>query len=101
MDTNFTAKVNLDLLQKDMDMSQRQIAELVELNEKALYKWSYDKDRGGTRPTYDAIKVLLENGASINAIFGIEDKVKLNVVHDDSLNIVLDGLKKIIDAMQG
>lgn len=72
MENEFLQKVNLELLKKDMRMTQQQIAELVDLSEKGLYKWTYDKSNGGTRPTYDVVKILLEHGASLKALFGID-----------------------------
>lgn len=56
-------------------MSLEQIAELVDINPKAIYKWAYSKNNGGARPTYNAITLLKERGASDKALFGLENAV--------------------------
>lgn len=73
MENVYLQKVNLDLLQQDMKMSLSEIAELVEINPKAIYKWTYSKESGGSRPTYNAIRLLKEHGASDEALFGLGD----------------------------
>lgn len=72
MENDYLQKINLDLLQRDMGMSLEQIAELVDINPKAIYKWAYSKNNGGARPTYNAITLLKERGASDKALFGLE-----------------------------
>lgn len=74
MEKDYLQKINLSLLQKDMQMPLPQIAELVDISPKAIYKWQYSRDDGGSRPTYDAIKIMKDNGASDMALFGIEPK---------------------------
>lgn len=49
MENDYLQKINLDLLQRDMGMSLEQIAELVDINPKAIYKWAYSKNNGGAR----------------------------------------------------
>ena len=82
MENDFLQKVNLALLQKDTKMSLAQIAELVEINPKAVYKWAYAKDDGGSRPTYNAIRLLKEKGASDKALFGLETAGDTTDVND-------------------
>lgn len=72
MENDYLQKINLDLLQRDLGMTLEQIAELVDINPKAIYKWSYSKNNGGARPTYNAITILKERGASDKALFGLE-----------------------------
>lgn len=82
MENDFLQKVDLTLLQKDTKMSLAQIAELVEINPKAVYKWAYAKDDGGSRPTYNAIRLLKEKGASDKALFGLDTVVDSPGVDD-------------------
>lgn len=86
MENDFLQKVNLNRLQEDTNMSLNQIAELVDISPKAVYKWSYAKADGGSRPTYNAIRLLKERGASDEALFGLEGVSPKPEISDDEFS---------------
>lgn len=104
MDKESLHKVNLDALQKELGMSVEDIGRFVQLkNPKGAYKWSKDSDGYGTRPSYDAVGMLLENGATVETLFGIEYTNKVIEAYKKELESKLDpdfyeGLQKSIDA---
>lgn len=75
MDKDFLHKIDLDTLQKEMNKSLDEIGALVKMkNPKGVYKWSKSQDDYGTRPSYNAIVRLLQGGASVETLFGVEYK---------------------------
>lgn len=68
---NFLQKVNLTLLQKELNMTLQQISEFTGVSLQTIYKWAWDKERGGSRPVYDTCKLLLDKGASLESMFGV------------------------------
>lgn len=43
---------------------------------KNLGKWSQDKEKGGSRPNFNAIVRLLQKGACTETLFGVESRPK-------------------------
>ena len=75
MDKDFLHKIDLDALQKEMNKSLDEIGALVKMkNPKGVYKWSKSQDDYGPRPSYNAIVRLLQGGASVETLFGVEYK---------------------------
>lgn len=73
MDNEFLHKINLDALKKETNLSPDEIASLSGITDsKNLGKWSQDKERGGSRPNYNALVKLLEKGATTKTLFGVE-----------------------------
>lgn len=80
IDNNFLSKVNLDALQQDLNMDMTAISNKIGVSTQTMYKWNRDKKKGGCRPTYDSIRTLIECGASIETLFGIEYKAGIKIV---------------------
>lgn len=97
MENDYLQKINLDLLQRDLGMTLEQIAELVDINPKAIYKWSYSKNNGGAIPTYNAITILKERGASDKALFGLE-RIKRTEPDDEEFS---ERVKSVLRSMLG
>lgn len=73
VDNDFLHKINLELLKKETGLSIEGIGELSQMkNPKGVYNWSKDKANNGTRPSYNAIVRLLENGATVETLFGVD-----------------------------
>ena len=45
-------------------------------NPKGVYKWAKSQDENGSRPSYNALIKLLEEGASVETLFGVEYRKK-------------------------
>lgn len=75
MDNDFLHKVDLETLKKEVGLSIEEIGNLAQLkNPKGVYNWSKDKANNGTRPPYNAVIRLLEKGATVETLFGVEYK---------------------------
>ena len=73
MDNEFLHKISLELLKKETNLTSDEIASLSGITDaKNLGKWSQDKERGGSRPNYNALVKLLEKGATTKTLFGVE-----------------------------
>ena len=71
MENKFLHKVNLDSLQKETGMDLKELASLAGIGPKVIYKWQYiHKD--SSRPDYNAVVRLLEKGATVETLFGVE-----------------------------
>ena len=68
-------KVNIKAVMSETGLTFEQLAELAEMrNSKAIYKWAYDREKNGIRPTYETLAKLLEAGASVESLFGVNYK---------------------------
>jgi len=72
MDNEFLQSVNLELLQQELGRDIQGVSTLLNVSAQTIYKWNREKFRGGCRPTYDTIYAMLNNGASLNSLFGID-----------------------------
>lgn len=73
LDNKFLQKVNLEALQKETGMSLVELAELAKIGPKVIYKWRY-MHKDSSRPDYNAIVRLLEKGATVETLFGVDYK---------------------------
>lgn len=77
MDNDFLHKIDLETLKKEVGLSIEEIGNLAQLkNPKGVYNWSKDKANNGTRPPYNAVIRLLEKGATVETLFGVEYRVR-------------------------
>lgn len=77
MVNDFLHKINLDALKKETNMSLAEIAELAGIRDpKNLGKWMQEKNKGGSRPNYNAVVKLFEKGATVETLFGVDYKGK-------------------------
>ena len=75
LDNKFLQKVNLEALQKETGMTLAELAELAKIGPKVIYKWRY-MHKDSSRPDYNAIVRLLEKGATVETLFGVDYKPK-------------------------
>ena len=73
VENKFLQKVNLDLLQKETGMDLKELASLAGIGPKVIYKWQY-MHKDSSRPDYNAVVRLLEKGATVETLFGVEYK---------------------------
>ena len=72
MDNDFLHKINLDTLSKETRLSEEEIAKLAGISDpKNLGKWGQGKPNG-SRPNYNAFVRLLQKGATVETLFGVE-----------------------------
>lgn len=65
-------KIDLKALQKELGMSAEGIGRFLQMkNPKGIYNWSKEKSPG-TRPSYNAIVRLLQKGATVETLFGVD-----------------------------
>ena len=73
MYNDFLHKIDLETLKKEVGLSIEEIGNLAQLkNPKGVYNWSKDKANNGTRPPYNAVIRLLQKGATVETLFGVE-----------------------------
>ena len=70
MENKFLHKINLETLKKETGMTLEEIADLVGIGSKVVYKWQY-MHKDSSRPDFNAIVRLLEKGASTETLFGV------------------------------
>lgn len=73
-ENKFLQKVNLDSLQKETGMDLKELASLAGIGPKVIYKWAY-MHKDSSRPDYNAVVRLLQKGATMKTLFGVEPKV--------------------------
>lgn len=70
LDNKFLHKINLETLKKETGMGLDEIAQLVGVGPKVVYKWQYNH-KDGSSPDFNAVIKLLEKGASTETLFGV------------------------------
>ena len=70
----FLTKVNLENLKKELGMSTAEdIGVFVQLaNPKNVYNWDKDQENHGTRPSWNAIVRMMQNGATVETLLGVQ-----------------------------
>lgn len=71
MADKFLHDIDVNSLKNELKMDVSDIAKLAEISENGIYKWSWDKFKNGTRPSYNAIVRLLQKGATVETLFGV------------------------------
>ena len=80
MEKDFLHKIDLKALERETNLSLEEIARMSGISDaKNLGKWSQDKDKGGSRPNFNALVRLLESGACTETLFGVEYRPRRNV----------------------
>lgn len=92
--------VDLKRLSEDTGLDYNAICNLVGIkNVNNLYKWQNMSMNKGGRPKYNAIVKLIEAGASVEALFGVEYAPGKNTgavkTEDDLLNVVKKALSDL------
>ena len=105
----FLHSVNMDQLVKELNLdSVEAVGAFVGLkNPKGAYYWAKDKVGCGTRPSYNAIIKMLNNGATVETLFGVEyKKMHQEFVVPPSTQEIFDfpefqiGMKKAIEKLK-
>lgn len=71
MADEFLHGIDINVLKSELNMDVPEIAKLVGISENGVYKWSWTKEKQGTRPSFNALVKLLKKGASVEALFGV------------------------------
>ena len=76
---DFLHKIDVNALRTELNKDVADIAKLADITENGVFKWSWEKSKNGTRPSYNAIIKLLRAGASVETLFGVDyNSVKKN-----------------------
>ncbi len=72
MENDFLHKISIEKLSKDTGLPVEEIAKLAGIAEaRNLGKWAQEKPNG-SRPNYNAIVRLLQKGATVETLFGVD-----------------------------
>ena len=71
LENKFLHTVDLEALRKETGLSLEELAEIAEIGPKVIYKWRYTH-KDSSRPSYNAIVRLLEHGATVETLFGVD-----------------------------
>ena len=93
MENEFLQKIDLDRLQKETGLSLQGIADLAEVSAQTIYRWSWDKSKQGNRPSFNAFVRLLQKGATVETLFGVE-YAKMHPTQGAAPSEFLEGLKE-------
>ena len=102
-ENKFLHSINLDTLKRETGLTIEEIARAVGVGPKVVYKWQY-MHKDGSRPDFNAIIKLLNAGASVETLFGVNYKPQLPetaiVPSQDFLNnpSVKEGLDNAFEA---
>lgn len=89
VDEEFLHNIDIEKLKKEVGLDIDGIGSLASLrNPKGVYKWAKSKENDGTRPQFNAIVKLLEKGATVETLFGVDYKHR--VFDDPEFNKGLD-----------
>ena len=72
MADEFLHNVDVNALKSELGLDVPDIAELAGISENGVYKWSWSKTKNGTRPSFNAIVRMLERGATVETLFGVD-----------------------------
>ena len=70
-ENKYLQKVNLETLQKETGLDMKGLADLAGIGPKVVYKWAY-LHKDSSRPDYNAIVRLLQKGATVETLFGVD-----------------------------
>lgn len=72
MENDYLHKISVSSIEKETNLTREEIAKIAGIKDpKNLGKWGQSKP-DGSRPNYNAIIRLLQNGASVETLFGVE-----------------------------
>lgn len=74
-ENKYLHEINLEELKKETGLSHEEIAELASVGPKVVYKWQY-MHKDSSRPDYNTLIRLLEKGATVETLFGVDYKNK-------------------------
>lgn len=90
--------INVDILLVEIGKTLEELGAILGMkNCNAIYKWKYPKSRGGNRPGYTTIRTLLEMGATIHTLFG------LDVKNDTTVGVGSEfeaGVREVVEKMK-
>ena len=71
LENKFLHAINLDALKKETGMNIEELAALAGVGPKVVYKWAY-MHKDSSRPDFNAVVRLLQKGATVETLFGVE-----------------------------
>ena len=92
----FLHNIDVNALKSELGLDVPDIAELAGISENGVYKWSWSKTKNGTRPSFNAIVRMLEKGATVETLFGVDYTENHSLVKNAPIEF-LEGLKEAKD----
>ena len=77
MDNEFLHKINVSKVLEETGLDIFGLSKLIDVDSQSIYRWAWDKNKNGNRPKYNAIVRLLQNGATVETLFGVDYKGKI------------------------
>jgi len=100
----FIGSVDVESLKKDLNMDLEQIGKIAGLKSwRNIYKWDKAKSNSGSRPSYNTMIRLIQAGARVETLFGLEYKSNKIVITEKSKMTdqeFLDGMIRAMSAVK-
>lgn len=89
MEKEFLHKISVPKVLEETGLDIRGLSELIDVDPQSVYRWSWDKAKSGNRPKFNALIKMLEKGATVETLFGVEYKAmhKEYEVHSSTTDI--------------
>lgn len=73
MENNYLHKIDIKSILKETGLTLNELAQISGIaRSNNLKKWEKDKENGGARPSYNTFVRLLQKGATVETLFGVE-----------------------------
>ena len=94
MENNYLHKIDVKTLLKETGLTLNELAKESGISRSNnLKKWEKDKDNGGARPSFNTFIKLLQKGATVETLFGVE-YAKMHPTQGAAPSEFLEGLKE-------
>ena len=71
---SFSHKINVDKILEETGFDIKTLCARLGITRRVVNSWSKSKEDGGSRPDFNAVAVLLEAGATVETLYGVEYK---------------------------
>lgn len=71
---SFVHKIDFGKVLEETGLDMKALCARLGITRRVVNSWSKSKEDGGSRPDFNAVAVLLESGATVETLFGVEYK---------------------------
>jgi len=72
IEESFLHEINVDAVLKETGMDLDELCKLINVDNQSVGRWNKPKSKAGNRPKYNAIVRLLQKGATVETLFGVD-----------------------------
>lgn len=72
IEESFLHEINVDAVLKETGMDLDELCKLINVDNQSVGRWNKPKSKAGNRPKYNAIVRLLQAGATVETLFGVD-----------------------------